>query len=410
MKALFVSILLSISLGGFAQRNYYVLVEAENNQPFYVRVGDNTFSSSEIGHVIISGLSDSAYTFQIGFPKDQFPSSDFMVRIHRKDHGFQLKNLGEKGWVLFDYQSLELIYPLKKQNGSAGSGYSMVKKNDPFASLLSRVVNDTAVLYAIVYDKPIENNSKSDKAVQKDTVAITLKETPKPVAEEPKPVVAVPILAKVNEARSDSGTAVTYVDKQDTVHIFIPAEQAAMKVDSSNAANTYNVSNTEKKETTTAQIPKTETPKTETQLPVIAPVAEVVKVQEAPRPNPQTDSFPKTVQKPVKDSEEKKLVIVNSDCKAIAWDNDVDRLRIKMLGEKDVDNKIAVARKVFKTKCFTAAQIKGLTELFTTDQDKYKFLDAAYPFAVDTDNFKQLAYLLTDDYYVKRFRTMVRLD
>jgi len=117
-------------------------------------------------------------------------------------------------------------------------------------------------------------------------------------------------------------------------------------------------------------------------------------------------------QKPVKDSTntEKKLVIVNSDCKAIAWDNDVDRLRIKMLGEKDVDNKINAARKIFKTKCFTAAQIKGLTELFITDQDKYKFLDAAYPFAVDTDNFKQLAYLLTDEYYVKRFRTMVRLD
>ena len=53
---------------------------------------------------------------------------------------------------------------------------------------------------------------------------------------------------------------------------------------------------------------------------------------------------------------------------------------------------------------------KGLTELFITDQDKYKFLDAAYPFVFDTENFKQLSYLLSDDYYVKRFRTMVRLD
>ena len=124
------------------------------------------------------------------------------------------------------------------------------------------------------------------------------------------------------------------------------------------------------------------------------------------------DSSHKVVQEKTVDtaSQQKKLVLLNSDCKAIAWDNDVDKLRIKMLGEKDVDNKITLARKIFKTKCFSASQIKGLTELFVTDQDKYKFLDAAYPFVVDTDNFKQLSYLLSDDYYVKRFRTMVRLD
>ena len=81
-----------------------------------------------------------------------------------------------------------------------------------------------------------------------------------------------------------------------------------------------------------------------------------------------------------------------------------------MLAEKDIDNKIIVARKIFKTKCFTSSQIKALTELFPTDDEKYKFLDTAYPFVTDWDNFKQLSYLLSDPYYVKRFRTMVRLD
>jgi len=273
MKALLVFILLSLSLAGFAQRNYYILLEAENNQAFYVRLGENTLSSSPIGHLIISGLSDSAYSLQIGFPKDQYPPSEFMVRMHKKDHGFQLKNLGEKGWVLFDYQSLELIYPLKKQNGSAGSGYSLVKKNDAFASLLSRVVNDTAVLYAIVYDKPVENNNKADKPVQKDTVAVTLKESPKAAVEEPKQVVALPILSKMNESRTDSGTAVTYVDKQDTIHIFIRAEQADIKQDS------LNVTKAEIKESVGGQ-----TAKAETNLPAIAPAAEVVKIQETAKP------------------------------------------------------------------------------------------------------------------------------
>ena len=100
MKTVLVSIFLIFSLAGFSQRQYFILVESENRQPIYVRVGETTYNSSSIGHVILSGMSDSVYTLEIGFSKDQFPSHQFVVKINRKDHGYQLKNLPDKGWVL----------------------------------------------------------------------------------------------------------------------------------------------------------------------------------------------------------------------------------------------------------------------------------------------------------------------
>jgi hypothetical protein len=106
---------------------------------------------------------------------------------------------------------------------------------------------------------------------------------------------------------------------------------------------------------------------------------------------------------------EKKVVIINSDCKQFASESDVDKLRIRMLGESNLDERIAIARKVFRTKCFTARQIRALSELFVNDKTRYSFFDAAYPFVSDTDNFKGLIDLLTDEYYIGRFRAMVRM-
>ena len=102
--------------------------------------------------------------------------------------------------------------------------------------------------------------------------------------------------------------------------------------------------------------------------------------------------------------------MVNSDCKAFATPNDVDKLRVKLINEKDSEARLAAAKKVFKTRCFSALQIKALSEMFPYDEQKYKFLEMAYPFASDTGNFKGLVSLLKDPVYVQRFRKLVRLD
>jgi hypothetical protein len=99
------------------------------------------------------------------------------------------------------------------------------------------------------------------------------------------------------------------------------------------------------------------------------------------------------------------LPYVNSDCHAFATDYDVDKLRVKMLeGTKD-EERIAAALKVFKTKCFFTRQLRALSEVFTTDAAKYRFLETAYPFAAD-EHFRELVTLLADPVYANKFKTL----
>src|ERR1700730_10791426 len=86
----------------------------------------------------------------------------------------------------------------------------------------------------------------------------------------------------------------------------------------------------------------------------------------------------------------KNIVLIRSDCKNFASENDVDRLRMKIMGEKKKEDKIALAQKTFKSKCFSTKQIKILCELFPNDEGKFSFFSAAYTHVSDTDNFRQL--------------------
>ncbi len=73
-------------------------------------------------------------------------------------------------------------------------------------------------------------------------------------------------------------------------------------------------------------------------------------------------------------------------------------------GPKDED-RIAVARKAFKVKCFYTRHIRALSEIFTTDAAKYRFFEAAWPFAAD-EHFHELSSLLADPVYSSKFKTL----
>ena len=79
-----------------------------------------------------------------------------------------------------------------------------------------------------------------------------------------------------------------------------------------------------------------------------------------------------------------------------------------MAGENNDNNMVSEAGKVFKTKCFSTAQIKNLSTLFLTDEFKYKFFDAAYQHVSDSENFASLQSELKEEYYINRFKAMLR--
>lgn len=99
---------------------------------------------------------------------------------------------------------------------------------------------------------------------------------------------------------------------------------------------------------------------------------------------------------------------VNSDCKAFANNEDFMRLRKKMASADNKEDMIKVAKKSFKLKCFSTAQIKDLSFLLLTDEGKYMFFDAAYAHTSDSDQYSTLEQQLKDPYYRSRFEAMVR--
>src|ERR1700730_12280127 len=90
------------SLAGSSQKIYFVYLQTETAQPFYIKMNDKIHSSSASGYLILSKLNDSTYNFSVGFPENKWPEQAFSVRVNKKDHGYLLKNFGEKGWGLFD--------------------------------------------------------------------------------------------------------------------------------------------------------------------------------------------------------------------------------------------------------------------------------------------------------------------
>ncbi|WP_205514680.1 DUF4476 domain-containing protein [Longitalea arenae] len=608
-------------------------------QPFYVQIGDKVYSSSTAGHLVISGLTDKTCNFELGFPQQATRPQRFSIPLHNKDHGYQLQKSGSRGWVLYDWQTDELIKPLKEAGSTAL--YGERKKDDAFANLMAAVVNDSAVLYTSIVkkenppvpgvvnagtkaeekqpvtqatekqvdlvdtpasakkadiattsapatvdspgiktevvapdtasqlsktstDAPVTKYDPQEKALigtrdtasqavtkydpQEKTLADT-RDTASQAAvtkydPQEKALNDIPAqkgVAKIQQQTKDGETKMVFVDSSEspakvvTVYIeeekkaadekfvspiptsandtlkantnkseerpvqpakdsaktTVPAEpmkkeEPAVKEKEKPALNKDEIAEKIKRETwgsvsekksnatDTATIilesrqlkkggegPKEEsktdatkpvnrdtaikylkpsgtggeeTPKAEPVKPALTqedikkaeePVKTQAKVEPETKPaaepakKPETPTVaakavenekPKSVE-PEKQAETgSKLVMINSDCVKLATDNDVDKMRVKLVGENDSQKRLALANKYFKTMCLYARHIKALSELFPGDEAKYKFLEMAYPFAADTANFKTLHELLTEEMYVTKFKKLVRLQ
>lgn len=685
-KLLILGNFLFFSLALCAQNNYFIFIQSENNQPYYVQTDGKTLSSSPVGHLIVSGLKDSAYTLNIGFPKNQFSEQLFQVRINRKDAGYQLKNLGPEGWALVSMQSLQLIKAQQVNSKKQTIAYGDLKKTDNFSMLMAGLVNDSAVLYTSIAkaeppkessktsipDTPLTTNvvkqdqdSKTDTAViktelasqtelskkdtslnkgdfvkvdevqpkdsiitktetvtlqeplkkdsllvknepaksreqQKDTLVTTadtkqaeiirkdsgvlVKQLPaaidrqqatdapsklQPLPAETRPSALKPLIVWFSETKTSKGTELVFfdmsaADKTDTIKILVPLDSAIpknaddkeVKIDSNEdkkenqktgagkligkifgkksgtqpsgedtdstvstvaeeKKSTIKVTTVERKpadptvvknknqakagtdEVTKSKIAQKDTVeksnsgnffaklfgKRNSQEPSPAGKpsstpnasatkvttvedsrsadsgtannkkkrdesnAEVERLRKAQEEEEKTSTerffgkiFGKKKKEISKDSisrdeskgnqvsfkvtdvgtptrsdtgrsaaNEKKAVLLNSDCSDFATDSDIDKLKIKILSRKDIDAQIAEAKKFFKAKCLSTKQVKALSTLYKTDADKYKLFDASYPFVSDSNNFMDLVVLLTEPYYINRFIAMVRM-
>jgi hypothetical protein len=577
MKCWVVSLIMFLgSLQAFSQQEYFIYLQTDNHQPFYVRFNNKTYSSAASGYLVISKLPDSTCNITIGFPRNIFPEQQFSIPVNRRDAGFSLTNQGDRGWGLLNLQTLAVIMnsnPVQEKKSPEITGN---KSNNSFAILLANVVNDTAILYTVSRPKPIlidpaialKEEKRKDSialakkaAAEKDSLALVKRNLPKTDTlsvvknnslKNKKTVVPV----KKSGTRQNPAVTKTSLPKNDTATVArknIPAEKMPAKADSAVIAKNKSLKkdsiivkipqpknkneaalakNNKTKGDTTAVakrtipknaivvvVPKNRPAVKDTSLPArtkIRDSSSVVKNDTVKKDTtatvyvrPKTDSgitayktgnlpvkvklpitkaaelltdtsyiavfideskekydtirisipfietfavkkeekqppkeyimvdpvaeknhkdslyFAENAKKtiplvkkdstaaPVKDTATTGLkppvvAMINSDCKETAWDSDIDKLRIKMLLVKTDEEKIILAKKIFKQKCFLVKQVKALSELFNTDEGKYKWFDAVYSFVSDSNNFASLAELIKDDYYLHRFKAMLR--
>jgi len=458
--------LLLFSFNGIkAQQNHYVYVQTENKQPFYLKLDNKQYSSSISGYLIVPRLKDGSYNLTIGFPKSEWPEQNMVCTIANNDIGYLLKNFGDKGWGLFNLQSLDVIMAADKDKKE---NMEVVNKTDAFSNMLSSVVNDSTIRQTetvkeevkIVPVKEVEKVPTVEAAVKEVAVAaaepskeelkLTEVKQANTGAVEAKDLEKI-VIAKeeaiaINESRSAitrslfnksiDGTEMIYIDDingiKDTIRVFIPADKNIETVVEEKSANIEKP----KEKAITQELPEKQEEKPKdarfleielpnpNQKPAENKPAEIKAVEnkveekkpEEKKPAENTVIEVKEIVKVESKAPTDKAVeqtvqkapMINSDCKNFAMEDDFLKLRKKMV-TKDIDDEmILIAKKVFKAKCFTVEQVKNLSVLFLKDSGKYAFFDMAYPFVADSHNFHILQNQLTETYYINRFQVMIR--
>lgn len=149
-----------------AQETHFIYIQTENSKPFYIKFQGNVISSSAAGYVIIPRLVSGDYQINIGFPRNEYPEEEFHFSLSDEDMGFLLKNFREKGWSLFNLQSMELIAGV---NAAPPPAPQQQTTNNAFTRLLAAVVQDSSLL---IDNTPVTTAvapEKKDTALKKDT-------------------------------------------------------------------------------------------------------------------------------------------------------------------------------------------------------------------------------------------------
>lgn len=476
MHKILLILLFSVNtLIGSAQKVYFVYLQTEPAQPFFVKMDEKIHSSSATGYLILSKLYDTTYLVTIGFPMEKWPEQKFSLSVGGKDHGFVMKQFGETGWGLFDLQTLAIQMPAAVITKTIPATKEFSNEND-FTSLLAKAADDPSLLekpkrkkvensIAVVEKKEPDNKETIVPARQEPVITKTETGTQIPaeavekkqdsVISQPEPILdpyVVSLRAKVVEtkpvvAETKSETIESKPEviekKPEIIESKVELNPITAEKDNEKAVNVVKTPEPDrnepvftrsvvrkKSESSTTEgfglvyldefnngntdtirllipFPKTiagtnvEEKKEEKTFLAIAETTPVeVKANETTSPKVE-------VEKTIADSIISTPSAIES-CDKIAAEEDFFNLRKEMAASIGDEEMIMTAKKYFKLKCYTVQQIKNISPLFLNDEGKYNFFDAAYKYIADKSLFAQLEEELKDEYYIKRFRAIIR--
>lgn len=438
MKKLFLTLLfIGTLLTVHSQKVYFVYLQSEAEQPFFVKLDNKIHSSTSSGYLILSKLVDSTYNFSVGFPQGKWAEQNFSVTINKKDQGFLLKQFGDKGWGLYNLQTLAVQMSSSVAAKTSTSDKGENKDVSKFTEVLSKVADDPSIMEKPAKKEVVEKKAEvvAIKEEKKVEPVVTKEKTeskpvqPDVVIEKPQPAKTEPVIVKkeVEEVKP-----VVVVEKTTITNDKEAKEEDVVIVKSKNAGpnnESYIPSKVKRwSESSTSEgfglvfIDDFSNGMQDT-IRLLIPNPKKMEVPVSTNKEPKEEKrFIEIENKDEKNKEENKLAEVkpvvekaasskqssSNNCTEVADETDFLKLRRQMAAKESDDAMISEANNYFKTKCFTSGQIKNLSALFLNDENKYKFFDAAYNHVSDVDKFAALQNEIKDEYYINRFRAMLR--
>ncbi|PSL19538.1 DUF4476 domain-containing protein [Chitinophaga ginsengisoli] len=120
-RSIFTLFFLGMTFRMMAQEQlYFVYIQSERSQPFYVRYDGKLIPSSDRGYLILSKMPAGTASLRIGFAKSDVPERQYLVRVTGPaDQGYLLKQDAGRGYALFNLQTFAVIRPGEERKKEA---------------------------------------------------------------------------------------------------------------------------------------------------------------------------------------------------------------------------------------------------------------------------------------------------
>ena len=382
---------------------HYIFIEADGQQPFYLKQGNTTHSSSAAGFLIIPKIAASEMEFSIGFPKNLYPEVSFYLTGTDRDRGFQLKMMEGQGWSLFDRTSFEVIKggvpkasPIELQLSK--------KEEGSFAKLLATATDDQSLLERMPKKDSIEKASPGksmlERMPKKDSI------------EKASPSKSI-TKAELTAVATKSGLKDS-LGKKDKV--ILPKMSLSTQMEDADVKRLVYVEKTgkggsdtinveiEKKKTVSATEPLTK-PKDSTLIPsppqtIASPSGSSDSIAQVNMSGANTDSSKANIQV----SKASPIIVCD---RPIADYKDIRALQKKLLGIASENEQREYTVKAFGQKCYNTKQALEIGWFFLDETSRLQLFKALKPLIADKASFGNLEASFLKEENIIAFRALV---
>jgi hypothetical protein len=355
MNRFFLIFLLWIGHAANAQRPSFVYIQTEPAQPFVVSMGEQVYKSSQSGYLILSKLTDTVYAITVNFPATQWPSQYFTLRVNHADKGYLLKDFGDKGWGLMDWQKLTTQFSQQPVSRNQPAG-ELKSEDDDFASLLAKASGDPSLMDS----KPTKPQESAPREVSQSASANdSLVKTKTSTVSDNKPVQRIEqTTQRYLEQKQDSSKTVVSSQPLSTSIVTRRAESSTTEGFGLVFVDTYT--------------------------------------------NGQTDTIRLIIPNKIES------VALPSHCKELATEEQANEFKKQLTLAGNEQKMIAVAKQQLAVRCYSTVQIRALSSLFITEQGKYDFLLEAWSSLSDKENMVLLASVFSNKEMEVRFKELLQ--